>query len=108
GTGVIEINEMERIGDRLRMKGILMGQFQTQVYVGPGDFFRMFKLLLFSSSALRFAILSPFLWVKHYRREYPESSSAGLILPLSLAIILVFVLTFLLAMAILGIISLAS
>ncbi|MBI4299866.1 MAG: hypothetical protein HY677_01930, partial [Chloroflexi bacterium] len=42
GTGVIEINEMERIGDRLRMKGILMGQFQTQVYVGPGDFFRMF------------------------------------------------------------------
>ncbi len=109
GTSVIDVEQMDKAGDRLRMKGTLVGQFETQVYVGPADFYRMFRLLLFGPSALGFVLLSPLLWVKNYRKEYAGSATTTRItIAVSVTALILLVLVFLIAMMALGIYTLVD
>lgn len=73
GTSVIDIHRMSRKGNKLFMHGLLMGQFDTAVYITPDDVFKIIPMLL-KPGPLAFIFLSPFLWVwNRIRREKTEA-----------------------------------
>lgn len=63
GRSIIDIEKITREGDKLYMHGMLMGQFETSVFITVGDLFKMVYMML-RPGPLIFVLLSPFLWLK--------------------------------------------
>jgi 3-oxosteroid 1-dehydrogenase len=63
GSSVLDVAGIEKVGDRLLMKGRLMGSFSTNMYLDSGGFFRLLAMMM-RRSALAFALLSPIYWFK--------------------------------------------
>ena len=61
GTSVIDIDRISRKGNKLFMHGLLMGQFDTAVYITPDDVFKIIPMML-KPQPLVFILLSPFFW----------------------------------------------
>ena len=86
-----------------------MDQFPTTMYLGAGDFYRLLRLLL-SPSCVIFALLSPFYWVKEYKRTHTNDRRATTLTKavgvLGIASLVYLLASFLIAMTVLGIYSL--
>lgn len=63
GSSVIDIDKMTRNGRKLVMHGMLMGQFDTDVYITPADVFKLIPMMI-KPGPLAFVLMSPFvcLW----------------------------------------------
>ena len=62
GTSVIDIDKMTRNGKKLVMHGMLMGQFDTDVYITTADVFKLIPMMI-KPGPLAFVLMSPFIWV---------------------------------------------
>lgn len=63
GSSVLDVEGIEKAGDRLRMKGKLMGSFSTNMYLDSGGFYRLLAMMM-RRSGITFALLSPVYWFK--------------------------------------------
>ena len=63
GSSVLDLETIEKAGDRLRMKGKLMGSFSTDMYLDASGFYRMLRMLM-GRATIAFALLSPVYWFK--------------------------------------------
>jgi len=66
GFSVLDLEKIEKAGDRLRMKGRLMGSFATNMYLDAGGFYRTLRMLI-GPATIAFALLSPIYWLKGRR-----------------------------------------
>ncbi|MBT3311576.1 MAG: hypothetical protein HN737_13970 [Desulfobacterales bacterium] len=64
GRSIIDIEKITREGDKLHMHGMLMGQFDTSVYITVSDFFKFIPIVL-KPGPIIFVLLAPFLWLKN-------------------------------------------
>ena len=74
-TTMMEVERVDRVGDRLMVTGVMMGNFPTEVYLEPADMLAMFVLHL-RFSPLSFVIGLPYFWLHRYWQQ-PEN--AGLV-----------------------------
>ncbi|MBL7120094.1 MAG: hypothetical protein ISS53_05365 [Dehalococcoidia bacterium] len=102
-VSILDIEAIDRAGNKLHVQGMLMGTLPTDMYVGVEDFYRVLVMLL-SPSVLTFALLSPFHWVKSCCRTYGRRSTASILVKM---LPLWMIAAFLVAMVVLGIYSLA-
>ncbi len=63
GSSVLDLEGIEKVGDRLCMKGKLMGSFSTNMYLDASGFYRMLRMLI-GPATIAFALLSPIYWLK--------------------------------------------
>jgi len=63
GSSVLDLEGIEKAGDRLCMKGKLMGSFSTNMYLDASGFYRMLRMLI-GPATIAFALLSPIYWLK--------------------------------------------
>ncbi|MBL7119430.1 MAG: FAD-binding protein [Dehalococcoidia bacterium] len=63
GSSVLDVEGIEKAGDRLRVKGKLMGSFSTNMYMDATGFYRMLRMLI-GPATIAFALLSPIYWLK--------------------------------------------
>jgi succinate dehydrogenase/fumarate reductase flavoprotein subunit len=68
GSSVLDVEGIEKVGDRLCMKGKLMGSFSTNMYLDSSGFYRLLAMMM-RWSAITFALLSPVYWFKSRRRR---------------------------------------
>jgi len=68
GSSVLDVEGIEKAGDRLCMKGKLMGSFSTNMYLDSSGFYRLLAMMM-RWSTLTFALLSPVYWFKSRRRR---------------------------------------
>ena len=64
GRSIIDIEKITRDGDKLYMHGMLMGQFDTSVFITVGDLFKFIPMVL-KPGPILFVFLAPFLWLKN-------------------------------------------
>ncbi len=64
GRSIIDIEKITREGDKLHMHGMLMGQFDTSVFITAGDLFKFIPMVL-KPGPIIFVLLAPFLWLKN-------------------------------------------
>ena len=111
GAVIMEVRDIDIAGERLRLRGTLMGQFDSNMYIEVNDFYRVLALVL-KPSPILFTLLSPFYWLKHYHRTHDRRSTVMyvlIMLKFSVISISVYLLMGLvIAMLVLGILSLAS
>jgi len=68
GSSVLDLEGIEKTGDRLCMKGRLMGSFSTNMYMDATGFYRMLRMLI-RPSTIAFALLSPVYWLRGFYRS---------------------------------------
>jgi len=68
GSSVLDLEGIEKAGDRLRMKGRLMGSFSTNMYLDATGFYRMLRMII-RPSTIVFALLSPVYWLRNFYRS---------------------------------------
>jgi len=68
GSSVLDLEGIEKAGDRLCMKGRLMGSFSTNMYIDATGFYRMLRMLI-RPSTIVFALLSPVYWLRDFYRS---------------------------------------
>jgi succinate dehydrogenase/fumarate reductase flavoprotein subunit len=68
GSSVLDVERIEKAGDRLRMKGRLMGSFSTNMYLDATGFYRMLRMII-RPSTIVFALLSPVYWLRNFYRN---------------------------------------
>ncbi len=110
GSSVLGLEGIDKKGDRLRMKGKLMGSFSTNMYLDSSGFYRMLAMLMGRATIL-FALLSPLYWVRDFRRRSQDSPAVTLSKTIAFGglVLLVYALAaFLVALVVLGISSLAG
>ena len=67
-TTMMEIERIDRAGDRLKITGLMMGNFPAEIYMEPGDLLAIAKLH-FRPSPLGFVIGLPYFWLRSYWRK---------------------------------------
>ncbi len=88
-TTMMEVERVDRVGDRLMVTGTMMGSFPAEVYLEPEDLLAMIALHL-RPSPLSFLLGLPYFWLRCYWSR-PENSSIaarlrGGVLAISLAL----------------------
>ncbi len=74
-TTMMEIERVDRAEDRLRVTGIMMGNFPAEIYIEPDDLLAMVAMHL-RPSPLGFLLGLPYFWLRRYwQRE--ENRSLG-------------------------------
>ena len=68
GSSVLDLEGIEKAGDRLRVKGRLMGSFSTNMYVDATGLYRMLRMLI-KPSTIAFVLLSPIYWLRDFYRS---------------------------------------
>jgi succinate dehydrogenase/fumarate reductase flavoprotein subunit len=63
GSSVLDLDSIQKVGDRLCMKGKLMGSFSTNMYMDAAGFYRTLRMLL-GLPVIAYTLLSPFYWFK--------------------------------------------
>ncbi len=74
-TTMMEIERVDRVGDRLMITGIMMGNFPTEIYLEPSDLLGIIALHL-RASPLSFVLGLPYFWLRCYWR-HPENRAPG-------------------------------
>jgi hypothetical protein len=74
-TTMMELERVERAGDRLMVTGVMMGNFPTEVYLEPSDLLGIVALHL-RPSPLSFILGLPYFWLRCYWRR-PENRALG-------------------------------
>jgi hypothetical protein len=74
-TTMMEIERVDRVGDRLMVTGVMMGNFPTEIYLEPGDLLGIVALHL-RPSPLSFILGLPYFWLRSYWRR-PENRAPG-------------------------------
>ena len=74
-TTMMEIERVDRVGDRLMITGTMMGNFPTEIYLEPGDLLGIMALHL-RPSPLSFVLGLPYFWLRCYWRR-PENRAPG-------------------------------
>jgi len=107
GTSLIDIEEIDRQNDKLRMSGNLMGGIPTSMYLTVDSFYRMLKMLM-GPAPIAFALLSPLYWFRSCRRTHGRRNTIiAVTKKLFLFVIpIALIVSFVVAMVILGIYSL--
>jgi len=110
GTSLLGLESVQKVGDRLRMQGKLMGSFATKMYLDAGGLFRLLGMML-GKAPLLFILLSPWYWIASYRKttqDHGLKKAARVALAGGLALVVYAVLIFIVTMIVLGISNLAS
>ena len=68
GSSVLDLEGIEKVGDRLCMKGRLMGSFSTNMYLDATGFYRMLRMLI-RPATIAFVLLSPVYWLRDFYRN---------------------------------------
>ena len=71
-TTMMEVERVDRVGDRLMVTGVMMGNFPTEVFLEPADMLAMLVLHL-RLSPLSFVIGMPYFWLHRYWQQ-PENA----------------------------------
>lgn len=74
-TTMMEVERLDRVGHRLMVTGVMMGNFPTEIYLEPADLLAMLALHL-RPSPLSFLIGLPYFWLRSYWRR-PENKGLG-------------------------------
>lgn len=74
-TSMMEVERVDRVGDRLMVTGVMMGNFPAEVYLEPADLLAMVALHA-RPSPLSFVLGLPYFWLRCYWRR-PESRGLG-------------------------------
>ncbi len=74
-TTMMEIERVERVGDRLMVTGVMMGNFPTEIYLEPSDLLGIIALHL-RPSPLSFILGLPYFWLRSYWHR-PENRAPG-------------------------------
>ncbi len=76
GTTMMEVEGVERVADRLRVTGVMMGNFPAEFYLEPADLLAMIALHL-RPSPLGFVLGLPYFYLRSlWRREECRSPAA--------------------------------
>lgn len=59
---ILDIERLYRANNKLCIQGRLMGRFSTNVYLSPGDFYKLLAMII-SPSALCFIFLSGYYYI---------------------------------------------
>jgi hypothetical protein len=70
-TTMMEVERIDRVGDRLMVTGIMMGNFPAEIYLEPSDLLAMIAMHL-RPSPLSFVLGLPYFWLRCYRRREGE------------------------------------
>jgi len=74
-TTMMEVERVDRAGDRLLVTGVMMGNFPAEIYLEPDDLLAMIAMHL-RLSPLTFVLGLPYFRLRcHWRR--PENNGAG-------------------------------
>ena len=71
-TTMMEVERVDRVGDRLMVTGTMMGSFPAEVYLEPADLLAMIALHL-RPSPLSFVLGLPYFWLRCYLQR-PENA----------------------------------
>lgn len=74
-TTLMEIERVDRVGDRLMVTGTMMGNFPAEIYLEPSDLLGIIALHL-RPSPLSFMVGLPYFWLRRFWRR-PENASPG-------------------------------
>jgi hypothetical protein len=74
-TSMMEVERLDRVGDRLMVTGVMMGNFPAEIYLEPADLLGVIGLHL-RASPLTFVLGLPYFWLRCYWRR-PENRSLG-------------------------------
>ncbi len=74
-TTMMEVERVDRVGDRLMVTGTMMGSFPAEIYLEPGDLLGLIALHL-RPSPLSFLLGLPYFWLRSYWRQ-PENRALG-------------------------------
>lgn len=74
-TTMMEVERVDRAGDRLMVTGVMMGNFPTEIYLEPADLLALVALHL-RASPLGFVAGLPWFWLRRYLAR-PENRSLG-------------------------------
>lgn len=74
-TTMMEVERVERVGDRLMVTGVMMGNFPAEIYLEPDDLLGLIALHL-RPSPLSFVIGLPYFWLRR-RWSRPENQALG-------------------------------
>lgn len=108
GTSLLGLQSVSKAGDRLCMKGKLMGSFDTKMYLNAGGLYQMLGLMM-GKAVLLFLLLSPWYWIKGYMQTTQDTGGArtGRIMATGLLALAAYaILAFIIAMIVLGIYNL--
>jgi len=74
-TTMMEVERVDRVGDRLMVTGTMMGSFPAEVYLEPADLLAMIAMHL-RPSPLSFILGLPYFWLRCYLQR-PENAGFG-------------------------------
>lgn len=74
-TTMMEVERVDRVGDRLMVTGVMMGSFPAEAYLEPADLLAMITMHL-RPSPLSFLLGLPYFWLRCYRSR-PENSGVA-------------------------------
>ena len=63
GSSVLDLEAVQKTGDRLRMKGRLMGSFDTNMYMDASGLYRFLGMAI-RWGTIKFLLLSPIYWYR--------------------------------------------
>jgi hypothetical protein len=63
GSSVLDLEAVQKTGDRLRMKGRLMGSFDTNMYMDASGLYRFLGMAI-RWGTIKFLLLSPVYWYR--------------------------------------------
>lgn len=72
-TTMMEVERVDRVGDRLMVTGVMMGNFPTEIYLDPADLLAMAGMHL-RPSPLSFVVGLPYFWL---RRSWRLAEGGG-------------------------------
>ena len=104
-TTMMEVERVDRVGDRLMVTGIMMGNFPTEAYLEPDDLLTMIALHL-RPSPLTFVFGLPYFWLRCYLRRAENQSLGGRIRGVGIAAALAVGGLALIAVLVLGLVQL--
>ena len=74
-TTMMEIERVDRVGDRLMVTGIMMGNFPTEIYLEPSDLLGIIAMHL-RPSPLSFVLGLPYFWLRSFWRRAEATPGA--------------------------------
>ena len=76
GKTVMSMSSMGRAGDKISMKGIMMGSWPADMYVGPEDVWTMVVMVLKTPTIILYVLQLPFI-LSRVRAEKRKKLKAG-------------------------------
>ncbi len=75
-TTMMEVERVDRVGDRLMVTGTMMGNFPAEIYLGPNELLGLVAMHL-RPSPLSFVVGLPYFWLRcHWSQEENQTLGA--------------------------------